>query len=77
VSGAFPRKSITALNLQAEALEPARALPLTLSLFSLTLRCRRHHTCGRFVLTGTVAAEHAGPAAVLSYVLARVAYALR
>jgi hypothetical protein len=69
--GAFPQKSITALGLQTEALEPARALPVTLCVFSLTCFGVGGTTgTGILVLTGTVASKHIGCAAVLSYVLA-------
>ncbi|QBB69707.1 amino acid permease [Pseudolysobacter antarcticus] len=73
----FARKSIEALTQDAGALESGSALPRTLSLFSLTcFGVGSTIGAGIFVLTGTVAAERAGPAVVLSFVLASFACAL-
>lgn len=73
----FARKSIEALTQDAGALQSGAALPRTLSLFSLTcFGVGSTIGAGIFVLTGTVAAEHAGPAVVLSFVLASFACAL-
>ena len=73
----FACKSIEALTQDAGALQSGAALPRTLSLFSLTcFGVGSTIGAGIFVLTGTVAAEHAGPAVVLSLVLASFACAL-
>jgi basic amino acid/polyamine antiporter, APA family len=54
-----------------------QVLPRTLGLFSLTcFGVGSTIGAGIFVLTGTVAAEHAGPAVALSYILASIACAL-
>lgn len=75
MSGLFTRKSIEALTAEAEA--PEAALPRTLGLFSLTcFGVGSTIGAGIFVLTGTVAAAHAGPAVAFSFVLAGVACAL-
>ncbi len=69
------RKSIETLSQDSEA-GPAK-LPRTLSLFSLTcFGVGASIGAGIFVLTGVVAAAHAGPAVVISFVLASVACAL-
>jgi APA family basic amino acid/polyamine antiporter len=71
------RKSIEELASEAEAREPDTALPQTLGLFSLTaFGVGSTIGAGILVLTGVVAAEHAGPAVVLSFVLASVACSL-
>src|SRR5688500_18910504 len=74
MSRLYARKSIEALV----ARTPASAkLPQTLSMFSLTcFGVGSTIGAGIFVLTGTVAAEHAGPAVVLSFLLASIACAL-
>src|SRR3954464_2101039 len=67
----FRRKSVTAL--QAEALTD-RSLKRVLGPLNLTLLgIGAIVGTGIFVLTGTVAAQNAGPAVVLSFVLAGVA----
>src|SRR5260370_34075929 len=67
----FRRKSVTAL--QAEALSD-QSLKRALGALNLTaLGVGAIIGTGIFVLTGTVAAENAGPAVVLSFVLAGVA----
>ena len=80
MSRLFARKSIEALMSApdaAESGESAAALPRTLSLFSLTcFGVGSTIGAGIFVLSGVVAAEHAGPAVVLSFVLASFACAL-
>ncbi|MBL8266730.1 amino acid permease, partial [Steroidobacter sp.] len=74
MSRLFARKSIEALQAQAP---DSAALPRTLGLFSLTcLGVGSTIGAGIFVLTGTVAAEHAGPAVVISFILASIACAL-
>lgn len=74
MSRMFARKSIEALAREPDSLEAGGGLPRTLGLFSLTcfgVGCTIG--AGIFALTGTVAAEHAGPAVALSFVLASVA----
>src|SRR4030095_6146601 len=67
----FRRKSVT--QLQAEALTDDR-LKRALGATNLTaLGIGAIIGTGIFVLTGTVAAQNAGPAVILSFVLARVA----
>ena len=67
----FRRKSISAL--QAEA-ETSTALRRSLGAFNLTaLGIGAIIGTGIFVLTGTVAAQNAGPAVVLSFVFAGIA----
>ena len=67
----FRRKSVT--ELQAEALSD-QSLKRTLGALNLTaLGIGAIIGGGIFVLTGVVAAQHAGPAVVLSFVLAGIA----
>jgi APA family basic amino acid/polyamine antiporter len=74
LSRLFARKSIESLVTETPA---SAALPRTLSFFSLTcFGVGSTIGAGIFVLTGTVAAEHAGPAVVISFVLASIACAL-
>ena len=69
----FARQSIEALTTQASSAAP---LPRTLGWFSLTcFGVGSTIGAGIFVLTGVVAAEHAGPAVVLSFFLASIACA--
>jgi basic amino acid/polyamine antiporter, APA family len=72
----FNRKSIESVT----ALDPViagSALPRSLGLLSLIcFGVGSTIGAGIFVLTGTVAAEHAGPAVTLSFVIAAVACAL-
>ncbi|MGH8240331.1 MAG: amino acid permease, partial [Steroidobacteraceae bacterium] len=75
MAGLFARKSVEAAAQSAAG--QSTALPRTLGLFSLTcFGVGSTIGAGIFVLTGTVAAHHAGPAVVLSLVLASVACAL-
>ena len=67
----FRRKSVTALQAEAEG---DHSLARTLGPFALTmLGIGAIIGTGIFVLTGTVAAQNAGPAVVLSFVLAGIA----
>jgi APA family basic amino acid/polyamine antiporter len=74
-SGLFVRKSMELLLQESEAKAgEGSLLPRTLGLFSLTcLGVSCTIGAGIFVLTGTVAAEHAGPAVTVSFILASVA----
>ncbi len=75
MAGLFARKSIEVLSSEAAATQ-STALPRTLGLFSLTcFGVGSTIGAGIFVLTGTVAAQHAGPAIVLSFILASAACA--
>jgi APA family basic amino acid/polyamine antiporter len=70
-SGIFRRKSVTELQREAET---DTSLKRALGALSLTaLGIGAIIGTGIFVLTGTVAAQNAGPAVVLSFVLAGVA----
>ncbi len=70
----FARKSIESLAASAAGSESR--LPRTLGLFSLTcFGIGSTIGAGIFVLTGTVAAEHAGPAVAISFVIASIACA--
>ena len=67
----FRRKSVTALQAEAEG---DHSLKRSLGPFALTmLGIGAIIGTGIFVLTGTVAAQNAGPAVVLSFVLAGIA----
>jgi len=71
----FARKSIESLA-SPELLNSESGLPRTLGLFSLIcFGVGSTIGAGIFVLTGTVAAEHAGPAVTLSFVIASIACA--
>jgi len=75
MSGLFARKSVETLIAESE--ESKSSLPRTLSLFSLTcFGIGSTIGAGIFVLTGVVAAEHAGPAVIISFILASIACAL-
>lgn len=75
--GLFARKSVEALASESATTGSAGALPRTLGLFSLTcFGVGSTIGAGIFVLTGTVAAGHAGPAVVISFMLASIACAL-
>jgi len=78
MSSLFVRKPVETLAKRGgSAADTSQALPRTLGVFSLTcfgVGCTVG--AGIFVLTGTVAAEHAGPAVALSFVLASIACAL-
>ncbi len=70
----FARKTIA--QLQAEADEHEAGLKRSLSAFNLTaLGVGAIIGAGIFVMTGTAAAEHAGPAIALSFVLGGIACA--
>ncbi|HST09398.1 MAG TPA: amino acid permease, partial [Terriglobales bacterium] len=67
----FRRKSVTELQLEAES---DHSLKRALGAVNLTaLGIGAIIGTGIFVLTGTVAAQNAGPAVVLSFVLAGIA----
>ncbi|HKG32788.1 MAG TPA: amino acid permease, partial [Gemmatimonadales bacterium] len=71
MNGLFRRKSVTALQAEAAA---DHSLKRALGVLNLTaLGVGAIIGTGIFVLTGTVAAQNAGPAVVLSFVLAGVA----
>lgn len=77
MSSVFMRKPVDTLVNQGLAANSAASPPRTLGVLSLTcfgVGCTVG--AGIFVLTGTVAAEHAGPAVALSFILASVACAL-
>jgi basic amino acid/polyamine antiporter, APA family len=75
MAGFFARQSIEALTEKSDAQQAA--LPRTLGMLSLTcFGVGSTIGAGIFVLTGTVAAEHAGPAVVISFILASIACAL-
>lgn len=77
MSKLFARKPVDSMTGGGPALGSSGVLPRTLGVFSLTcLGVGCTIGAGIFVLTGTVAAEHAGPAVVLSFILASVACAL-
>ena len=71
----FARKTIESLTSSA-ATQSESSLPRTLGLFSLTcFGVGSTIGAGIFVLTGTVAAEHAGPAVAVSFLIASIACA--
>ena len=70
----FTRKSIAALRADAESNDLKRALgPLNLT----TLGIGSIIGTGIFVLTGTAASQNAGPALVISMIIAGLACAMR
>jgi basic amino acid/polyamine antiporter, APA family len=70
-TGLFRRKSVTALQAEAAA---DHSLKRALGALNLTaLGVGAIIGTGIFVLTGTVAAQNAGPAVILSFVLAGIA----
>jgi len=77
LSRLFACKSVEALSEEAAGRQSGETLPRTLGLLSLTcFGVGSTIGAGIFVLTGTVAALHAGPAVVISFVLAGIACAL-
>jgi basic amino acid/polyamine antiporter, APA family len=77
MSSLFVRKPVETLANRGPVAHSSPGLPRTLGVFSLTcfgVGCTVG--AGIFVLTGTVAAEHAGPAVALSFILASIACAL-
>src|SRR5262252_4556570 len=76
MGGLFSTKSAETLRVEAEA-EGAHALPRALGALHLTLLgIGAIMGAGIFVLTGTAAAEYAGPAVTLSFVVAGLGCAL-
>jgi basic amino acid/polyamine antiporter, APA family len=72
LSGLFACKSVESLIAESERPETEVALPRTLSFFSLTcFGVGSTIGAGIFVLTGTVAAAHAGPAFAAAMAAAR------
>lgn len=75
MSGLFARKTVESL-ISPERQASSVDLPRTLGLFSLVcFGVGSTIGAGIFVLTGTVAAEHAGPAVALSFAFASIACA--